>query len=40
MSPESVEVALPFDGNGNDKGTLFAGAAAFEGIYAVGVKKA
>lgn len=25
-SPEAVEVALPFAGNGNDKGTLFAGA--------------
>ena len=26
-SSEAVEVALPFAGNGNDKGTLFAGAA-------------
>ena len=26
-SPESVEVDIPFEGNGNDKGTLFAGAA-------------
>lgn len=25
-SPEKVEVELPFEGNGNDKGTLFAGA--------------
>lgn len=25
-SPDSVVIALPFDGNGNDKGTLFAGA--------------
>ncbi len=25
-SPEKVEVELPFEGNGNDKGTMFAGA--------------
>ena len=25
-SSDAVEVALPFEGNGNDKGTLFAGA--------------
>lgn len=25
-TPEKVEVELPFEGNGNDKGTLFAGA--------------
>lgn len=25
-SPEKVEVDMPFEGNGNDKGTLFAGA--------------